>query len=88
MGNPNRSPTAAPTFFPVMKIGKKFYVDGGLAHNSPSFDIFYHYMGPERKMSTIPSTIPLTSSQWAPQYSIHGHLDCTSVRFTNIGTGK
>ena len=79
-----RATSAAPTFFPVMKIGDKFYVDGGLEHNNPSFAIHYHYMGVERKKSTRPLG---SSSSSAPQYSAHDPLDCSRVRFTNIGTG-
>ncbi|KAL9608110.1 MAG: hypothetical protein Q9167_007034 [Letrouitia subvulpina] len=79
-----RATSAAPTFFPVMKIRDRFFTDGGLAHNNPSFAIYFHYTGGERKKSTKPMTASGTS---APQYSPHGDLDCSRVRFTNIGTG-
>ncbi|MCJ1265113.1 hypothetical protein MMC22_004988 [Lobaria immixta] len=74
-----RATSAAPTFFPVMNIEDRFFVDGGLAHNNPSFAIFFHYAQDERKKSTRPSS--------ALQFSPHGDLDCSRVRFTNIGTG-
>lgn len=79
-----RATSAAPTFFPVMKIKDRFFTDGGLAHNNPSFTIYFHYTGGERKKSTRPMTASGTS---APQCSPHGDLDCSRVRFTNIGTG-
>lgn len=76
-----RATSAAPTFFPVMDIGGSFFADGGLEHNNPSFAIFFHYTGDVRKKSTRPK------AGYAPQFSPHGNLDCSRVRFTNIGTG-
>ena len=78
-----RATSAAPTFFPVMKIQDRFFADGGLGHNNPSFAIYYHYSGIMRKAST--RQIPAWTS--APHFSPHGDLDCSRVRFTNIGTG-
>ena len=63
-----------------MKIGDRFFADGGLAHNNPSFAILYHYTSGERKRKTQSGTS-------APSFSPHGKLDCSRVRFTNIGTG-
>ncbi|MCJ1467196.1 hypothetical protein MMC07_005819 [Pseudocyphellaria aurata] len=74
-----RATSAAPTFFPVMNINDRFFADGGLAHNNPSFAIYFHYTGDQRKKST--------KLRGAPQFSPHGPLDCSRVRFTNIGTG-
>lgn len=79
-----RATSAAPTFFPVMSIKDRFFADGGLAHNNPSFAIYFHYTHGERKKSTRPTATPATS---APQFSPHHDLDCSHVRFTNIGTG-
>lgn len=62
-----------------MNIKDRFFADGGLAHNNPSFAIFFHYTGDERKKST--------RLRGAPSFSPHGPLDCSRVRFTNIGTG-
>lgn len=79
-----RATSAAPTFFPVMRIGDRFFADGGLGNNNPSFAIYFHYTGSERKKSTRPMAASTVS---APRFSPHGDLDCSRVRFTNIGTG-
>lgn len=79
-----RATSAAPTFFPVMRIQDRFFADGGLGNNNPSFAIFFHYTGDERKKSTRAMA---ASANSAPQFSPHGDLDCSRVRFTNIGTG-
>ncbi|MCJ1424732.1 hypothetical protein MMC29_002620 [Sticta canariensis] len=75
-----RATSAVPTFFPVVNIGDRFFADGGLAHNNPSFAIYYHYTSEQRKIST-------QTVAGAPHFSPHGNLDCSRVRFTNIGTG-
>ena len=74
-----RATSAAPTFFPVTRINDRFFIDGGLGNNNPSFAIYYHYTAIERKNSTRPSA--------TLQFSPHGDLDCSRVRYTNIGTG-
>ncbi|KAL8719856.1 MAG: hypothetical protein Q9181_008002, partial [Wetmoreana brouardii] len=79
-----RATSAAPTFFPVMTIQNRFFADGGLAHNNPSFAIFFHYTRDESKKRTGRTTADAIS---APAFSRHGDLDCSRVRFTNIGTG-
>ena len=66
-----------------MKIQERYFADGGLGHNNPSFAIYYHYTGEGRRASTRPKA---TSAE-APTFSPHGDLDCSRVRFTNIGTG-
>lgn len=76
-----RATSAAPTFFPVMNIDNRCFRDGGLAHNNPTFAIYFHYTGDERKKSARPTTA--SSSSNPP----HDGLDCSRVRFTNIGTG-
>ena len=78
-----RATSAAPTFFSVMKIQDRFFTDGGLGHNNPSFVIWYHYGGSKRQKSTRQRPAP----PFAPRFSRHGDLDCSRVRFTNIGTG-
>ena len=75
-----RATSAAPTFFPVMRIQDRYFIDGGLGNNNPSFAIYYHYTGSQRLQSTRPAAS-------APAFSPHGDLDCSRVRFTNIGTG-
>lgn len=79
-----RATSAAPTFFPVMKIEDRYFTDGGLGNNNPSFAIYFHYTANERKKST---RLMAASADSAPPFSSHGDLDCSRVRFTNIGTG-
>ena len=79
-----RATSAAPTFFPVMRIGDRYFSDGGLAHNNPSFAIYYHYTRSQRKKSTGLRT---TCTTTAPRFSPHGDLNFSQARFTNIGTG-
>lgn len=67
-----------------MSIKDRFFADGGLAHNNPSFAIYFHYTGDQRKRSTRQRT---ASASVPPHFSPHGGLDCSRVRFTNIGTG-
>ena len=35
--------TAAPSYFPLCRIGDRNFIDGGFGHNNPSFDIYTHY---------------------------------------------
>ncbi|KAL8659831.1 MAG: hypothetical protein Q9202_006930 [Teloschistes flavicans] len=79
-----RATSAAPTFFPVMCMKDRFFADGGLAHNNPSFAIYFHYTRFESKKATKKTT---QTRKTAPAFSVHGDLDCSRVRFTNIGTG-
>ena len=67
-----------------MAIGDRYFADGGLEDNNPSFAVFYHYRRAERKKSTKRTR---STSPTAPAYSPHGDLDFSRVRFTNIGTG-
>ena len=64
-----------------MNIEDRYFADGGLEHNNPSFAIYFHYTSDERKKSTKPRRSA------APHFSPHGDLDCSCVRFVNIGTG-
>ena len=64
-----------------MNIEDRYFADGGLEHNNPSFAIYFHYTSAERKRSTR------SKASAAPHFSPHGDLDCSRVRFTNIGTG-
>ena len=79
-----RATSAAPTFFPVMRIRDRVFVDGGLGHNNPSVATYFHYLAFEGKKST---KFMAFASESAPHYSRHGNLDCSRVRFINIGTG-
>ena len=76
-----RATSAAPTYFPVADIGGRFFADGGLEHNNSSFAVYFHYTSDERKKSTK------ANLSAPPHFSPHGDLDCSYVRFTNIGTG-
>lgn len=79
-----RATSAAPTFFPVQRIGDRYFVDGGMEHNNPSHAIFDHYVMPGRvAQSRNPSAIAEEVS--APAH--HGCLDFSRVRIVNLGTG-
>lgn len=85
-----RATSAAPTFFPSKCINDRLLVDGGLGHNNPSFDIFYHYHRLRTKnMIDERNKVPRICDKikTAPMFSTHGDLDCSRLRFTNIGTG-
>ncbi len=76
-----RATSAAPTFFPAMRIKDRVFLDGGMGNNNPSFAIYFHYTAVERKKTTKLASDPVAA------FSYHGTLDCSRVRFTNIGTG-
>jgi hypothetical protein len=40
--------TAAPSYFPLCRIGDRYFIDGGFGHNNPSFDIYTHYKHVQR----------------------------------------
>ena len=67
-----------------MRIGNRFFADGGLAHNNPSYAVYFHYRRIESK-KTIKRMAAGTNQ--VPNYSPHGDFDCSCVRFINIGTG-
>ena len=79
-----RATSAAPTFFPVMRLENRFFTDGGLGNNNPSFAIYFHYSANQRKKSAKPTA---ASADSAPPFSSYGDLDFSYVRFINIGTG-
>jgi patatin-like phospholipase/acyl hydrolase len=80
-----RATSAAPTFFPVQHIGGRFFVDGGMEHNNPSYAIFQHYTEYERSVgSRRASVVNEAASLPATR---HGNLDFSRVRFVNLGTG-
>ena len=66
----------------MTKITGRYFIDGGLEHNNPTFAIYYHYSAGLRKGST-----KLHDSSAQPTFSHHGDLDCSLLRFTNVGTG-
>ena len=79
-----RATSAAPTFFPVQKIGDRFFIDGGMEHNNPSFAIYEHYSEPDHASSARrTSIVPVVES--TPAH--HDDLDFSRVRIVNLGTG-
>ncbi|MCJ1379863.1 hypothetical protein MMC17_002966 [Xylographa soralifera] len=74
-----RATSAAPTFFPVVRIGDRCFVDGGMEYNNPSYAIQNHYA----HVSAESSRLSITTTPKAR----HGELDLTRVRYINIGTG-
>lgn len=80
-----RATSAAPTFFPVQRIGDRYFVDGGMEYNNPSQAIFIHLT----EYARVAASRRFSQSQGAgaPQVARHGDLDFSRVRFVNLGTG-
>lgn len=79
-----RATSAAPTFFPVQKIGDRYFVDGGMEFNNPSHAIYSHYrrsnsVANSGRISSIPTAASITDR--------HQGLDFSRVRIVNLGTG-
>lgn len=72
-----RATSAAPTFFPVVQIDGRCFVDGGMEYNNPSSAIEYHYAQEVRVQNS--------KSRGAPAH--HGDLKFNLARYVNIGTG-
>lgn len=79
-----RATSAAPTYFPVQKIGNRYFVDGGMGYNNPSEFIFHHCTERDRASA---SRGRAGNVEKAERGARHGHLDLSSVRFVNLGTG-
>jgi hypothetical protein len=92
-----RATSAAPTYFPVAKLpcpdpdpGKdkpieRWFVDGGIDYNNPSFATFDHYTEAIRvkgswKRVSVGGTAGVRRS--------HGNMDFSKLRIINIGTGS
>jgi len=76
-----------PTFLPVVKLGDRCFVDGGMEYNNPSYAIQDHY-GQENRVQSSRISIPSVTPQPTPSpTSQHGDLDISRVRYINIGTG-
>ena len=73
-----RATSAAPTYFPRMQIEDRYFVDGGMEYNNPTFAIFEHYTRNSRVQRARQSSADV----------LHGNLNITSARFVNIGTGS
>lgn len=67
-----------------MRGENRFLADGLLGDKIPSFAICFHYLANQLKMSAKPTA---TSADSAPPFSSQGDLDCSHVRFINVGTG-
>ena len=66
-----------------MRVKNRFFADGGLGKNNPSFAIYFHYLANQRKKPAKPTA---ASADSAPPFSSHGDLGFSCVRFINIGT--
>ena len=79
-----RATSAAPTFFPIQKIGDRYFIDGGMEYNNPSHAIWCHYSGSDRVAKLMKSSsIPEVASSEV----CHGGLNFEVVRVVNLGTG-
>ena len=82
-----RATSAAWTYFPLMKIGQRFFADGGVECNNPSFTIWDHYtQGAE--MRRIRGQRYSQSQETPPPIPTHPGVDFSSCRIVNIGTGS
>jgi len=75
---------AAPTYFPVSKIGTRYFVDGGMKYNNPSRTL-YSRLDQARRVEVSKRTY--TSPHTAASGSRHGDLDFSYIRYVNLGTG-
>ena len=81
-----RATSAAWTYFPLTQIRQRYFADGGVEYNNPSFGIFDHY------------TVAANTSRIRNRYShsanpmplipTHEGVDFSRVRILNIGTGS
>ena len=88
--------SAAPTFFPVVDIGGRFFRDGGMDYNNPSLVIHTHYGEAERINKTrlsvhsdsgLPVQFDTPGGPIPSAPSHHTDLDFSRVRYVSIGTG-
>lgn len=80
-----RATSAAPTYFPVLKIGDRYLQDGGMEFNNPSFAIYSHYK--ESSDITNARGMQKVSQTTASSTRRHGDLNFLRVRMVNLGTG-
>lgn len=78
-----RATSAAPTYFAAQKINNRYFVDGGMEYNNPSFAIFSHYAEPIFAESSHRTSFSNLSASTAG----HSSFDFSKVRIVNIGTG-
>jgi predicted acylesterase/phospholipase RssA len=79
-----RATSAAPTYFPVSKIGNRYFVDGGMKYNNPSRALYSH-LDQARRVEVSKRTY--TSPHTTASSSRHGDLDFSYARYVNLGTG-
>jgi hypothetical protein len=79
-----RATSAAPTYFPVSKIGNRYFVDGGMKYNNPSRALYSH-LDQARRVEVSKRTY--TSPHTAASGSRHGDFDFSYARYVNLGTG-
>lgn len=81
-----RATSAAWTYFPLMPIQGRFFADGGIEYNNPSFALWEHYTVDSRtKRSRNQYNPPTDSRRPVPT---HPGLDFSRCRIVNIGTGS
>lgn len=79
-----RATSSAPTFFPVQKIGERYFADGGMEFNNPSHEIWRHYT---QSISIAETKRRSAATDIADSPDHPGGLDFSKVRFVNLGTG-
>ena len=81
-----RATSAAWTYFPLTKIGQRYFSDGGIEYNNPSFVIWNHYTvtdeGRRIRSSYSHPKEPM------PPSPTHPGIDFSRCRIVNIGTGS
>jgi len=80
-----RATSAAPTFFPIQKIGDRCFADGGIAFNNPSEAIYHHYTRPNNVAESC-RTSAVTDME-VEEVVCHGDLNLSLLRIINLGTG-
>ncbi|KAH9208953.1 hypothetical protein DL95DRAFT_414337 [Leptodontidium sp. 2 PMI_412] len=79
-----RATSAAPTFFAVQRIGDRYFSDGGMEFNNPSYEIWCHY---SQCISVAESRRRSATTEIEDCPGHPGGLDFSEVRFVNLGTG-
>ena len=82
-----RATSAAPTFFSAQRIGDRYFVDGGMDFNNPSWAMWEHYTQSVRttrirrlSKSSVEMPAGATSADHEP-------FDFSRTRIVNLGTG-
>ncbi|KAI9740296.1 MAG: hypothetical protein M1834_004874 [Cirrosporium novae-zelandiae] len=72
-----RATSAAPTYFPPIKIGNRYFIDGAVEYNNPSFALFQHYR------SSLPPDVKQNRRE-----THTSDLNFQRIRMVNLGTGN